>query len=85
MDESRPPVPPSDLLLRPASERTSADIDPPPEPCGNDPPDGPLVAVYYRNEEEVSEGFLIALRAMGIAIVEQPPEPANLPDARAKP
>jgi hypothetical protein len=55
------------------------------EPCRNDFSDQPSVAVYYRNEEEVSEGFLIALRAMGIAIVEQPPEPANLPDARAKP
>jgi hypothetical protein len=45
------------------------------EPCRNDFPDGPSVAVYYRNEEEVSEGFLIALRAMGVAVVEQPPEP----------
>jgi hypothetical protein len=84
MDESRPPVPPSDLLLRPASERTSADIDPPPEPCGNDPPDGPLVAVYYRNEEEVREGFLIALRAMGLAGAARHPEPATPPAGGAK-
>jgi hypothetical protein len=55
------------------------------EPCRNDFSDGPSVAVYYRNEEEVSEGFLIALRAMGVAVVEQPPEPAKLPAARAKP
>lgn len=27
--------------------------------------DGPSVAVYYRNREEVSQGFLIALTAMG--------------------
>ena len=54
------------------------------EPCRNDFPDGPSVAVYYRNEEEVSEGFLIALRAMGVAVVD-PPEPAKLPVARAKP
>jgi len=47
------------------------------EPCGNDFSDRPSVAVYYRNEEEVSEGFLIALRAMGVAIVEQPPERAK--------
>ena len=85
MDQNGPAIPPNDFLLRSASGRTSSDFDPPPEPCGNDPRDGPSVAVYYRNEEEVSEGFLIALRAMGIAIVEQPPEPANLPDARAKP
>jgi hypothetical protein len=55
------------------------------EPCGNDFSDGPSVAVYYRNEEEVSEGFFIALRAMGVAVVEQPPEPAKPPAARAKP
>jgi hypothetical protein len=35
-----------------------------------------LVAVFYRNEEEVSRGFLIALNAMGGAHVEEPPEPA---------
>jgi hypothetical protein len=55
------------------------------EPCRNDFSDQPSAAVYYRNEEEVSEGFLIALRAMGIAVVEQPPEPTKLPAARAKP
>ena len=103
MDESKPPIPPSEFRLRSASEWTSADIDPPPaelaksdelvalerqsgsgqiEPCRNDLPS---VAVYYRNEEEVSEGFLMALRAMGIPAVEQPPEPTKLPAARAKP
>jgi hypothetical protein len=30
MDENRPPIPPIDFLLRSASERTSADVDPPP-------------------------------------------------------
>jgi hypothetical protein len=55
------------------------------EPCRNDFSDGPSVAVYYRNEEEVSEGFLIALRAMGVAVVEQRPEPARFPFGRAKP
>ncbi len=55
------------------------------EPFRHDFSDGPSVAVYCRNEEEVSEGFLIALRAMGLAVVEQPPEPAKLPAARAKP
>jgi hypothetical protein len=106
MDERKPPIPPSEFRLRSASERTSADIDPPPaefaksdervalerqsgsgpiEPCRNDFPDRPSVAVYYRNEEEVSEGFLIALRAMGVAVVEQPPEPAKPPVGGAKP
>lgn len=51
--------------------------------CQDDFPDTPSVAVYYRNEEDVSEGFLIALRAMGIAA--QPSEPAKSPVARAKP
>ena len=55
------------------------------ESCRNDFSNGPSVAVYYRNEEEVSEGFLIALRAMGVAVVEQPAEPAKPPVARAKP
>jgi hypothetical protein len=53
------------------------------KPYRNDFSDGPSVAVYYRNEEEVSEGFLIALRAMGIAA--QPSEPAKSPVAGAKP
>lgn len=53
------------------------------EPCRNDLPDRPSVVVYCGNEEEVSRGFLIALRAMGIAAVEQPPEPAKPPVARA--
>lgn len=38
----------------------------------NDFSDGPSVAAYYRHEEEVSRGFLIALRAMGVEPVEQP-------------
>ena len=43
----------------------------------NDPPDGSSVAVYCQSEEEVREGFLIALRAMGVADVEQFPQPEN--------
>jgi hypothetical protein len=43
----------------------------------NDFSDEPSVAVYYRNEEEVREGFLIALTAMGVAGVEQLPKPAK--------
>ena len=41
--------------------------------------DGLSVAVYYRNGEEVREGFLVALTAMGIAELEQLPEPAEPP------
>jgi hypothetical protein len=55
------------------------------EPCQNDFADEPSVAVYYRNEEEVSRGFLIALSAMRVARVEQPPEPAKPPVRGAKP
>jgi hypothetical protein len=105
MDESKPPVSPSQFHLRSASERTSADIDPAPlelaksaelatvgrqirsgqtEPSRNEPPDGPFT-VYYGNEEEVREGFLIALRAMGIAGFEQLPELAEPPVRGAKP
>jgi hypothetical protein len=55
------------------------------EACRNNSSDGPSVTVYYRNEEEVAEGFLIALSAMGIAGVEQLPEPAKPPVRGAKP
>ena len=55
------------------------------ELCRDDLPNGPSVVVYCGNEEEVSRGFLIALRAMGVASVEQPPEPAKPHVARAKP
>jgi hypothetical protein len=85
MDENGPPIPPSDFLLRSASGRTSACIDLPPEHCRNDPRVGPSVAVYYRDEAEVREGFLIALRAMGLAGAEQHPEPATPPVRGAKP
>jgi hypothetical protein len=51
----------------------------------NDSSDGSAVAAYYRDEAEVREGFLIALRAMGVAFVEQLPEPAKPPVRGAKP
>jgi len=79
MDQNGPPAPPSDFPLRSASGRTSADIGPPPELCGNDSREGPSVADYYRDEEEVREGFLIALRAMGLAGAEQHSEPSTPP------
>jgi hypothetical protein len=43
------------------------------------------VVVYCGNEEEVSRGFLIALSAMGVAVVEQFHEPAKPPVSGAKP
>jgi hypothetical protein len=55
------------------------------EICRNEPSDGASVAVYYRNEEEVHKGFLIALHAMGVAVIEQLPEPAKPPVRGAKP
>jgi hypothetical protein len=51
----------------------------------NDFSDGPSVAVYYQNEEEVREGFLIALTAMGVAGVEQFSEPPKPPIRGVKP
>jgi hypothetical protein len=85
MDKSKPPIPPNELRLRSASERTRADIDATPEPCRNDPSDGPTFAVYYRDAAEVRDGFLIALRAMGFAGAAQPPEAATPPVRGAEP
>jgi hypothetical protein len=45
----------------------------------------PSVAVYWRTDEEVREGFLVALNAMGVADVEQRPEPKEPPVRSAKP
>ena len=38
------------------------------ELCQNDQPEGPSAVVFCGNEEEVSRGFLMALRAMGVAV-----------------
>ena len=71
----------SDQLVAPGRQRHSNESD----LCRNDQPNGPSFVVYCGNEEEVCRGFLIALRAMGVAVVEQPPEPAKPPVARARP
>jgi hypothetical protein len=71
----------SDELVAVERQRRSGQI----EPRRQDFSEGPSVAVYYRNEDEVREGFLIALTAMGIASVEQRPEPATPPVRGAKP
>jgi hypothetical protein len=92
MDENKPPV-------SPPSKRISADLDAAParsdERAGVEPRGlpgqnescryAPSVAVYYRNEAEVRDGFLIALRAMGIAVAEQHNEPARPPVRDAEP
>ena len=89
MDERKPPVPPNELNLQPASGRISAVVDLAPadltKPCRNEPPTGPSVAVYCGSEEEVSLAFLIALRAMGVPLDELPSEPPKPPVARAEP
>jgi hypothetical protein len=54
------------------------------ELCRSNPSDGPSVVVYCGNEEQVCRGFLIALRAMGVVVIEQSAEPAKPPVARAK-
>lgn len=76
MDENGPPIPPNDFLLPPASERTSADVDPPQMASTKSAGSS---AAYYRDETEVRDGFLIALRAMGLVDVEQHSEPATPP------
>jgi hypothetical protein len=85
MDHNEPPIPPSDFLSRSAPERTSADVDPSPEPRRTDPAERPSLSVYYRDEAEVRDGFLTALRAMGLAGGEQHPEAATPPVGSAKP
>jgi hypothetical protein len=71
----------SDKLVALERQSGSGEI----EPCRNDFSDGPSVAVYYRNEEEVSEGFLAALAAMGIAPIDQLPQSEKPPVGRTKP
>ena len=82
MDENEPPIPPNDFLLPSASERTSADVDPPPMASTKSAESS---VAYYRDETEVRDGFLIALRALGLADDEPHPEPAAPPFRGAKP
>jgi hypothetical protein len=77
-----PPIPLNDILLPSASERTSADVDPPPMASTKSANSS---AAYYRDETEVRDGFLIALRAMWLADAEQHSEPVTLPVGSAKP
>ncbi len=67
IDPPPPELAESDDLVARERQRHFTQI----ELCPNDSSDGPSVAVYYRDEEAVREGFLIALTAMGLAGFEQ--------------
>ena len=82
MDENGPPIPLNDFLLPSASERTSADVAPPQMALTKSAESS---AAYYRDDTEVRDGFLIALRAMGLADVEQHSEPVTPPVGSEKP
>ena len=75
MDECKPPIPPRERDLQPASDGTPI----------VDLRSAPSAVVFSGNADEIRRGFLMALRLMGVAVVEQPPEPARPPVARAKP
>jgi hypothetical protein len=51
----------------------------------NDLSSGRSFVVYCGNEEEVTQGFLIALNAMGVVEFEKLVEPAKAPVAGVKP
>jgi hypothetical protein len=53
-------------------------------PWQNGPSRGASTVVYCGSEERVREGFLVALKAMGVAVVEEPAEAAKAPFARDK-
>jgi hypothetical protein len=55
------------------------------ELCRADLAGGTSVAVYYQDEAEVRDGFLIALRAMGLADAERHSESATPPVGRTRP
>jgi hypothetical protein len=53
-------------------------------PWQNGPSRGASTIVYCGSEERVREGFLSALKAMGVAVVEEPAAAAKAPFARDK-
>lgn len=78
--------PPADLA-RPR-ERAALRPQPHSEPFDlsrDDRSGGASVVVYCGSEEEVSQGFLIALGAMGVAVFEEAAEPARPRFPRIKP
>ncbi|MDB5603203.1 MAG: hypothetical protein JWP25_103 [Bradyrhizobium sp.] len=83
---AEPDPPPAELtkshkLVALERQSRSGQIDPP----RNDIADGASVVLYYKDEEEVSQGFLVALSAMGVALIEEVPESAKPPVRGAKP
>jgi hypothetical protein len=54
-------------------------------PWPNDASRGASTVVYCGSEEEVRQGFLMALKAMGVAVVDEPTEAAKAPVAGVKP
>jgi hypothetical protein len=54
-------------------------------PWQNDRCGTPSTVVYCGSEEDVLGGFLIALNAMGVAVVEEPAELAKAPVGGVKP
>jgi hypothetical protein len=80
VDSSSAHLAPSADLVAPGRARHSDQF----ELCQNDRPEGPSVVVFCDNAEEVSRGFLITLRVMGVAAAEQPSETARRFVARAK-
>jgi len=94
MDDSQNPISSHELNLRPASNRPSAVDELPADLASsrtliarerNDRSRSASTVVYCGSEEDVHEGFLIALNAMGVAVVEEPDEPAKPPVAGVKP
>ena len=85
MDDRKPVILPDETSLRSASDRPSAVAELPPAALTCQAADVDSAMVCYGNEETVARGFLIALRAMGVAGVEQRPEPLKPPFGRAKP
>ena len=77
---------PADL----ASSRTpiARERHPPPDqitPWQNDRFRSASTVVYCGSEEDVHEGFLIALNAMGVVVVEEPTEATKAPFTRVEP
>ena len=54
-------------------------------PWQNDRSRSASTVVYCGSREDVHEGFLIALNAMGVAVVEEPTEAAKAPFTRVEP
>src|SRR3977135_4243330 len=76
--------PPSAELARPHRDAAPERLprSDPVEPRRDDPSRRASVVVYCGDEEDVSRGFLIALSAMGVAVVETSIESAKPPVAR---